>query len=143
MLDLLRRVMMAVTTPGSLRRDGTNQDLLQPKEEFLLVDVASQKALQVADELIKDGLIAVIDATKWAERCKECYSEYSLARVLEEALPLFITRKHAFHQLLKQVGAASLALAITPVRRRPSATPRVPARWNRWKRPSRISSGRR
>ena len=56
MLDLLRRVMMAVTTPGSPRRDRTNQDLLQPKrEEFLLVDVASQKASQVADELIKDG----------------------------------------------------------------------------------------
>ena len=93
------------------------------------------------DELIKDEVIAVIDATKWAVRCKECHSEYSLARVLEEALPLFITRKHAFHQLLKQEGAASLALAITPVRRRPSATPRVLARWNRWKRPSRISSG--
>ena len=93
------------------------------------------------DELITNEVMAVIDATMWAERCKECYSEYSLARVLEEALPLFITRKHAFHQLLKQEGAASLALAITPVRRRPSATPRVPARWNRWKRPSRISSG--
>ena len=31
-------------------------------------------------------------------------SQASLTRVLEEALPLFIARKQAFHLLLKQVG---------------------------------------
>ena len=56
------------------------------------------------DKLVVGRVMDVVDATKWALRCKACHSQASLARVLEEALPLFIARKEAFHLLLKHVG---------------------------------------
>ena len=87
------------------------------------------------DKLVIAMVMNVVDATKWALRCKECHNQASrrrhtrsplppatphptpprhlppshrpqasLTRVLEEALPLFIARKQAFHLLLKQVG---------------------------------------
>ena len=56
------------------------------------------------DKLLVGRVMDVVDATKWAMRCKACHSQASLARVLEEALPLFIARKQAFHLLLKHVG---------------------------------------
>ena len=56
------------------------------------------------DKLVVGRVMDVVDATKWALRCKACHNQASLARVLEEALPLFIARKEAFHLLLKHVG---------------------------------------
>ena len=93
------------------------------------------------DELIVKHLMDVLDATKWALRCKGCKTQArdrrntlrslprivalvvatirgtcspqaSLTRVLKEALPLFIERKDAFHLLLKQVSA-EFALPVT------------------------------
>ena len=93
------------------------------------------------DELIVKHLMDVLDATKWALRCKGCKTQArdrrntkrplplivalvvatirgtcspqaSLASVLEEALPLFIERKDAFHLLLKQ-ASADFALPVT------------------------------
>ena len=86
------------------------------------------------DELIVKHLMDVLDATKWALRCKGCKTQardrrntkrplplivalvvatirgtcspqVDLTRLLEEALPLLIERKDAFHLFLKQVSA--------------------------------------
>jgi hypothetical protein len=86
------------------------------------------------DEHIVNHLMDVFDATKWALRCEGCKTQArdrrntlrplplilalvvatirgtcspqaSLTRLLEEALPLLIERKDAFHLLLKQVSA--------------------------------------
>ena len=38
------------------------------------------------DKLVVGRVMDVVDATKWALRCKACHSQASLARVLEEAL---------------------------------------------------------
>ena len=117
------------------------------------------------DKLVIAMVMNVVDATKWALRCKECHNQASrrrhtrsplppatphptpprhlppshrpqasLTRVLEEALPLFIARKQAFHLLLKQVGSPynlnpitlTLTLTLTPT-------------LTRWVRSSRLS----
>ncbi len=46
---------MALSTPGSPRRDRINQAALHRGEKFLLIDVASEDASHRTEELLNDG----------------------------------------------------------------------------------------
>ena len=55
MLDRIKRVDMALSTPGSPRRDRIDQALCNQGETFLLVEAESEDASKRAEELTKDG----------------------------------------------------------------------------------------